>query len=479
MKNEKGITLIALMITIIIMIIIAGVVTYSGRESVDSAKKVAFISEMEMIQAKVNTIYEERKTDQLKVEYYDAIGREITSANAEQVSIALGETSAEGFRYFRPSDLEQLDLANINQEVLINYDTREVVSLTGTKIDGVMYYKLKDIPNYIGYNVDYTNSNTQAPTFTVEQTKLGTSEYRFTIKDIIYKSNVKGGTVSYKLHSDTNWILNGENKSFIVKQPGLYDIKFTDVAGNSTTMQKWFYVEDGIIVHYDAENNTGNGHSSSVTTWKDLSGKENDAIIIGGTWNSNYIALDGIDDYIKTTSVVEWDNSKQMTIQVLDYNGELSTNTTTAMIFEFSENWNLNPYAFGVDVNEYGEKSIALTFRNAASGQYNIKGAKDILQSPKTESYSFIVNTEKKYNNFIGIYRNQYPLELSVMKEGKDFDISNVNLEDYIMYIGSRAGRTNFAKMKLGIFRIYNRALTEEELKANYEIDKYRFNITE
>ena len=36
------------------------------------------------------------------------------------------------------------------------------------------------------------------------------------------------------------------------------------------------YVTDGLILYYDAVNNTGNGHSNTETTWKDLSGNGND-----------------------------------------------------------------------------------------------------------------------------------------------------------------------------------------------------------
>lgn len=96
------------------------------------------------------------------------------------------------------------------------------------KIDDKMYYKLIDIPNYNGYNVEYKETKTVAPTFTVESIKIGENEYRFTLKDIIVNSNTSGGTVSYKLHNSENWILNGENTIFIVNVPGVYDIKFTD-----------------------------------------------------------------------------------------------------------------------------------------------------------------------------------------------------------------------------------------------------------
>lgn len=93
MKSEKGITLISLMITIIVMLIIAGVATYSGMESVNTAKRTAFISEMEMIQAKVNIIYEKRKTSDKEIQYYDGIGQDISKVNNEKLAEVLKETS--------------------------------------------------------------------------------------------------------------------------------------------------------------------------------------------------------------------------------------------------------------------------------------------------------------------------------------------------------------------------------------------------
>lgn len=238
MKNEKGITLISLIVTIVLMIIISGVVTYSGLETIENSSKVTFISKMEMIQAKVNSIYEERKANIEKVNYYNTIGKELSEVDETKLNSAIGETSRVGFRYFDSIELSKLGLDDISEEVLINYDTREVISLTGIKIDGVIYYKLKDIPYYKGYNVEYNDKNTIAPTFKVEQTKVSTNEWRFTLKDIVYNGNVKSGTVSYKLHDDTNWLQNGERTNITVHKPGLYDIKLTDAAGNSTTVQE-------------------------------------------------------------------------------------------------------------------------------------------------------------------------------------------------------------------------------------------------
>ena len=63
------------------------------------------------------------------------------------------------------------------------------------------------------------------------------------------------------------------------------------------------YVSDGLILRYDANNNTGNGHSTTATTWKDLSGNNRDCNLqnfdnnANSGWTSNSLKLDGINDY--------------------------------------------------------------------------------------------------------------------------------------------------------------------------------------
>ena len=83
MKNQKGITLTTLVITIVVMIIIAGVTTYSGFESIKSAQTTIFTQELEMIQAKVNVIHEKRKNNDEEKLYYDKLGYDITVINEE------------------------------------------------------------------------------------------------------------------------------------------------------------------------------------------------------------------------------------------------------------------------------------------------------------------------------------------------------------------------------------------------------------
>ena len=61
MKNEKGITLASLVITIIVLMILASIVTYSGVGTIRYTNYNKAKAEIEMMQANVNTWYAEYK----------------------------------------------------------------------------------------------------------------------------------------------------------------------------------------------------------------------------------------------------------------------------------------------------------------------------------------------------------------------------------------------------------------------------------
>ena len=59
MKENRGVTLIALMVTIIILLIIAGIAIYNGRESIQRANLEALRTNMLLIEAKARGLVEE------------------------------------------------------------------------------------------------------------------------------------------------------------------------------------------------------------------------------------------------------------------------------------------------------------------------------------------------------------------------------------------------------------------------------------
>ncbi len=61
MKNEKGITLITLIVTILLMVILVSVAIQSGGGSVKEVEFQNFSYELQQIQGRVDTIHEKMK----------------------------------------------------------------------------------------------------------------------------------------------------------------------------------------------------------------------------------------------------------------------------------------------------------------------------------------------------------------------------------------------------------------------------------
>lgn len=218
MKQENGITLVTLVIGIVILLILAGIATTAGLDSIRTAKQTSMITELEMIQEKVNTIYEKRKLNQNDIAYYNSLGQDISVVNSNTISQILGQIPKEGYRYFSAQNLKQLDLDNISQDVIINFGTRDVVSITGIVIDNTTYYRLTDMPDYSGQKIEQVDKNNQSLTFDVEVNKVSNS-WQMIIKNIVNPNQVYGGTLSYKLRESENWILLGETTHFEVTMP--------------------------------------------------------------------------------------------------------------------------------------------------------------------------------------------------------------------------------------------------------------------
>ena len=73
-KNNKGITLIALVVTIIILLILAVTGFYYGDLSVESSKFERLSSQMQTMQLKLNQLYEEKSK-------IDITGEDVAESN--------------------------------------------------------------------------------------------------------------------------------------------------------------------------------------------------------------------------------------------------------------------------------------------------------------------------------------------------------------------------------------------------------------
>ena len=74
MKNNKGITLVAVILTVIILSLLAGAIVYNIDKTYENSSIVQFTSYMKMIQKKVD-FYVEEGTN------YETLGQALNSSN--------------------------------------------------------------------------------------------------------------------------------------------------------------------------------------------------------------------------------------------------------------------------------------------------------------------------------------------------------------------------------------------------------------
>ena len=142
MKNENGITLMSLVITIVIMSILAVVGVNYGTSTIKAMQYQNFNYQLEQIQGRVDVIHEKINSGDNS---YQTMGESATvSSNANSVLTSLGLKSSD-YRYFTPQNLEKfLDISNVEQEVAINFKTKDVVSINGFLYEGKIHHRLND-----------------------------------------------------------------------------------------------------------------------------------------------------------------------------------------------------------------------------------------------------------------------------------------------------------------------------------------------
>ena len=149
MKNNKGITLIVIMITVVVLAMLTGVIVTSVGNTYENSRAVQFSSYMQMIQKQVD-IYVEEGTD------YETLGRALNTEMQERLYTILEsdirglidttDVTSDKIRYFSSSDIdEDFGISEINDEVVVNFANREVISLNGVEKGGYTYYVLRGL----------------------------------------------------------------------------------------------------------------------------------------------------------------------------------------------------------------------------------------------------------------------------------------------------------------------------------------------
>lgn len=234
--SDKGITLIALIVTISVMIIIISISVYTGKDTLDNTRLQEFYTELGIIQKRVDDIV---TTNEEYVDYYgiskplknlgttkvlgemlniDSVREDLKEVFGYYVDLPLVE-----FKYFKASELEEFfDLKNMKYNVYVHFETRTIVSEQGVSVNGTTYHVLKNQLYFPNQN------NEKNKTEDLEYTASGYgTKYRIKVTPITTGDLIANGTLQYKKSTSKYWE-TVDGLDIIVSELTKYDIKYTD-----------------------------------------------------------------------------------------------------------------------------------------------------------------------------------------------------------------------------------------------------------
>ena len=221
------------------------------------------------------------------------------------------------------------------------------------------------------------------------------------------------------------------------------------------------YVSDGLVLMYDISSKPIS--SSNDFIWKDLSGNNNDVTLKNfssdiNSWYSNEgIIFNGTNNY----GIIGTHDYDYVTIYAT-----LSFSTLKA-----SE---------GVIIANFEVGGYGLTYNIANNKLLNFQPYISTYQQATSNDYAI---TDTLYN-LVGIYDgNTIKLYLNGILQNNltSSGVIKAPINNTALMLGANPSgpttATDFTQMNLKQIKLYNRALTEDEIQKNYEIDKERFGL--
>ena len=383
-KIKKGISMIALLITIAVFLILLTVIIISSDKIINNTKKKQFAREIYEVQNLVDKYKYEKE------EYPYTILDDNTkeSMSVDITDDLTDQFDKEGVKEGDKVELYTIDLNKIGAENI----TR------GIKKDN----NLKDV---------YAFSEKTGIVYYIKGYKVGKNVY-YTLTDEIK------GQIGY-----------GKDTSNISNSKVIFETASMD------------YVQDGLVLLLDGIRNTRSGHSTSTNVCEDLSGNNYDVTMKNITINENNMYFSG------DTSIM--------------YSSNNIDAVSVEMVLELEE-------------SPQGEQYIA-----SFGSLYKI-----LAWSPNVKGFSlghgkkrYLVENLYKKNSISvqyspdAMYLNSKKLENSVVST------SWSAVPKYPFMISAYSSGYYKLKGKIYSIRVYNRALTQDEINHNYEMDKKRFGI--
>jgi len=223
---------------------------------------------------------------------------------------------------------------------------------------------------------------------------------------------------------------------------------------NVTVSAQATYVTDGLIHQYDGINNTGSGHDSTATSWKDLIGSLDFTTISNVTWADDGIVFTGQNSQnVKTAS--DLSSQSEQTIEMVI----APSATGTQMVGSFNKKDGTESIRFVL----YSDNTVGFLGTPGHTYTNSESVVTDVMTMSATYSGYSVT----------GAYVNN--TALSVSNKSHSFKRSN----NYLV-IGNVEDSDNTKYPftgKIMALRIYDRQLSVSELAQNHNADIARFGL--
>jgi hypothetical protein len=218
-------------------------------------------------------------------------------------------------------------------------------------------------------------------------------------------------------------------------------------------------VKDGLVLYLDAAN--PKSYPGSGTNWADLSGNGNDATLINGaTYSGGSLYFDGIDDH-------------------LDFN-QMHTLSRAGGTLEFIINRDASLYRTFLTKSQgsfesHLEFDIAKTRTETVNNCNTFDSPTFTFTNSQWNVLSLKFYANKSYWYINGIYIGETPSYGTVNCTA----VVATQLEDNFnfRYLGLASAYTTGYQGFVSSLKLYNRALTDDEVLQNFEAHRGRFGI--
>ena len=354
MKKEKGISLISLVITIVLMIIIAGTVISVSLGDLNTKNLTSMYTDLKSINDKIAVYYNKYGTLPIKEKFMGSY---------EFTTVANPNDDEEGYYIIDVNRLDKLILSRKvrwqgNDVYIINTQTHMIYYPEGVELEGEMYYRLPGEYSKLELVTDLQMELKASTTEIINSLTIsiiGSSESG--IKSYISAS---GSTKTYTTGTKTI------KESYVVKQNGTYEFIVT--------------------------NNKGETVKKTIT----ISNIDNEApiVVLSPNGGSGYVMPSEGNAKIKT--IIEVTDTGGSTLQTLQYAWSKSAETEPTSWTNFSNGQEVSK----TDITEVGIWYLWTNVIDSAGNRAtNIKNSEGFVVSANTEA-EYIIKLTPNYTDW-------------------------------------------------------------------------------